>query len=68
MIRNYLSNNQGVAINTLLAAAWLNMMKMLKWIKAKTINFCRGLLEVLERKTNANTSVWSIRPANRFAT
>ena len=58
MIRNYLSGTQGDAINTLLAAAGFNMMKMLRKIKAKTIYFCRRLLEALENNINANIPVW----------
>jgi IS5 family transposase len=58
MIRNYLSGTQGDAINTLLAAAGFNMMKMLRRIKAETICFCRSLLEILEKRINVNRSVW----------
>jgi hypothetical protein len=43
MIRNYLSGTQGDVINTLLAATGFNMMKMLRRIKAQTINLCRNL-------------------------
>jgi IS5 family transposase len=57
MLRNYLSGTQGDAINTLLAAAGFNMMKMLRRIKAKTISIGRRLLEALENYINANLSV-----------
>lgn len=39
MLINYLSGNQGDAINTLLAAAGFNMMKMLRRLKAEAKNF-----------------------------
>ena len=58
MLRNYLSGTRGDAINTLLAAAGFNMMKMLRRIKANTICFGRRLLDVLENNINANISVW----------
>lgn len=58
MIRNYLSGTQGDAINTLLAAAGFNMMKMLRRIKAKMICLCRSLLEALENNIVVNISVW----------
>jgi IS5 family transposase len=52
MIRNYLSGTQGDAINTLLAAAGFNMMKMLRRIKAGTLNLCHYLLRTLDRYLN----------------
>jgi len=39
MIRNYLSGEEGDALNTLLAAAGFNMKKMLRKLKAEAINF-----------------------------
>jgi len=39
MIRNYLSGELGDAVNTLLAASGYNMKKMLRKLKAQTLNF-----------------------------
>ena len=39
MIRNYLSGELGDTLNTLLAAAGFNMKKMLRRLKAQTLNF-----------------------------
>jgi len=58
MLRNYLSGTQGDAINTLLAAAGFNMMKMLRRIKAKIIRFCFRLLYALENYINPNITNW----------
>ena len=52
MLRNYLSGSQGDAINTLLAATWFNMMKMLRKIKAKTNSFCLNYLMLWRTKYN----------------
>jgi IS5 family transposase len=62
MIKNYLSGTQGDAINTLLAAAGFNMMKMLRRIKAETISFCQNLLRTLEYHLNIKIS----DPENRW--
>ncbi|MHC4467665.1 MAG: transposase family protein [Planctomycetota bacterium] len=58
MIRNYLSGTQGDAINTLLAATGFNLMKMLRRIKAESINFCLKLLEALENNIKTKTPTW----------
>ncbi|HEC43628.1 MAG TPA: IS5/IS1182 family transposase, partial [Bacteroides sp.] len=57
MTRNYLSGTQWDAINTILAAAGFNMMKMLRRIKAQTINLCRNLLGTLVNYMNIKN--WS---------
>ena len=57
MIRNYLSGTQGDTINTLLAAAGFNMMKMLRRIKAETIVLCQNLLGSLVHYMNIKN--WS---------
>ena len=57
MIRNYLSGTQGDTINTLLAAAGFNMMKMLRRIKAETIVLCQNLLGSLLHYMNIKN--WS---------
>ena len=57
MIRNYLSGTQGDAINTLLAAAGFNMMKMLRRIKAETIDLCQNLFGSLVHYMNIK--IWS---------
>ena len=57
MIRNYLSGTQGDTINTLLAAAGFNMMKMLRRIKAETITICQNLLGSLVHYVNIKN--WS---------
>ena len=56
MVRNYLSGTQGDAINTLLAAAGFNMMKMLRRIKAKAVALCQNLLHTLEYNMNIKIS------------
>ena len=56
MIRNYLSGTEGDAINTLLAAAGFNMMKMLRRIKAETITWVQYLLESLVHSMNIKIS------------
>lgn len=58
MIRNYLSGTQGDAINTLLAATGFNMMKMLRRIKAESINFCLYLLATLENNIKLKIQIW----------
>jgi len=58
MIRNYLSGTQGDTINTLLAAAGFNMMKMLRRIKAETIVLCQNLLGSLVHYINIKN--WSL--------
>ena len=57
MIRNYLSGTRGDAINTLLAAAGFNMMKMLRRIKAETIDLCQNLFGSLVHYMNIK--IWS---------
>ena len=57
MIRNYLSGTQGDTINTLLAAAGFNMMKMLRRIKAETIVLCQNPLGSLLHYMNIKN--WS---------
>ena len=57
MIRNYLSGTQGDTINTLLAAAGFNMMKMLRRIKAETIDWCKNLIGSLVHYMNIK--LWS---------
>ena len=57
MIRNYLSGTQGDTINTLLAAAGFNMMKMLRRIKAETIDLCQKLIGSLVHYMNIKN--WS---------
>jgi len=52
MIRNYLSGTQGDTINTLLAAAGFNMMKMLRRIKAETLDWCQYFLRSLVHHMN----------------
>jgi IS5 family transposase len=52
------SGTRGNAINTLLAAAGFNMMKMLRRIKAKTICLGRSLIDAFENYINANISIW----------
>ena len=59
MIRNYLSGTQGDTINTLLAAAGFNMMKMLRRIKAETIAWCQYLLGSLVHYMNIK--IWSLQ-------
>ena len=61
MIRNYLSGTQGDAINTLLAATGFNMMKMLRRIKAESINFCLYLLATLENNIKLKIQIWRIQ-------
>ncbi len=61
MIRNYLSGIQGDTINTLLSATGFNMMKMLRRIKAESINFCLKLLEALENNIKTKTPTWENR-------
>ena len=56
MIRNYLSGTQGDAINTLLAAAGFNMIKMLRRIKAEILNLCHYLLRTLDQYLNFKIS------------
>jgi IS5 family transposase len=56
MIRNYLSGTQGDMINTLLAAAGFNMMKMLRRIKGETLNLCHFLLETIGLYLNIKIS------------
>ena len=56
MIRNYLSGTQGDTINTLLAAAGFNMMKMRRRIKAETIAWCQNLLGSLVHYMNIKIS------------
>jgi len=57
MIRNYLSGTQGDTINTLLAAAGFNMIKMLRRIKAETIVLCQNFLGSLVHYMNIKN--WS---------
>ena len=59
MIRNYLSGTQGDTINTLLAAAGFNMMKMLRRIKVETIDRCQYLLGSLVHYMNIK--IWSLQ-------
>ena len=59
MIRNYLSGTQGDTINTLLAAAGFNMMKMLRRIKAETLDWCQYLLGSLVHYINIK--IWSLQ-------
>lgn len=58
MIRNYLKGTQGDMINVLLAATGFNMMKMLRRIKAETINFCLNLLVTLENNIKMKIQIW----------
>ena len=58
MIRNYLSGTQGDAINTLLAATGFNMMKILRRIKAESVNFCLNLLVTLENNIKLKIQIW----------
>ena len=59
MIRNYLSGTQGDMVNTLLAAAGFNMMKMLRRIKAETITWFQYFLGLLVRyKKN---EIWGLQ-------
>jgi IS5 family transposase len=59
MVRNYLSGTQGDMVNTLLAAAGFNMMKMLRRIKAATIAWCQYLLGPLVR--HWRIEIWSLK-------
>jgi transposase, IS5 family len=52
MSRNYLSGTQGDMINTLLAAAGFNMMKMLRRIKAKSLDLCHYFKWKIDRYLN----------------
>ena len=52
MVRNYLNGTQGDMVNTLLAAAGFNMMKMLRRIKAKTLDMCLYFLRAIDRNMN----------------
>jgi IS5 family transposase len=56
MLVNYLSGTQGDAINTLLAAAGFNMMKMLRRIKAQTSIFCQYLFWIIYQIRNTEIS------------